>query len=52
MSNSWELLEVFPTVMYWDQRKAYFSPAFQAYIEELIEVERNTSAGLYTPEEG
>ncbi len=35
---------------YWDQRKAYFSPAFQAYIEELIEVERNTSAGLYTPE--
>ncbi len=39
-------------IYYWEQRQAYFTPAFQDYIESLMQVDRDTSAGLYVPERG
>jgi hypothetical protein len=37
-------------LLYWGQRKAFFNPEFQNYIEELRTVERTTSHKLYIKE--
>ena len=37
--------------LYWEQRKAFFHPRFQEYIESLFVVERTTSHKLYVKPE-
>ncbi|PCJ46525.1 MAG: hypothetical protein COA74_13595 [Gammaproteobacteria bacterium] len=36
--------------LYWGQRKGFFTPEFQSYIEELREVDRTASQKLYAQE--
>lgn len=33
--------------LYWKERRGYFHPAFQAYIESLISTDRTVSEGIY-----